>query len=242
MIVDHNLGILNQQCKRRGVFKVFKTPPFLLFPFSFCWISFESRAESLLSHLHLSGRTLPWLASDLDLVANLLDHDAVILLLSTSGTHLATPLVHLQGLGPDKDAPLRRTAEIANALYSAVVLPLHRIKLDADPESGSKLCWSEIGNHPRLVAWSQLDALPYFQPFGARLGSRFPFQWLGHRSAAGSLHRRARLSFCGFRWTRRSLASRPTELTICSEMHRIVKLRGETVWKFYGLAWSDCCG
>ena len=32
---------------------------------------------------------------------------------------------HLQALGPDKDAPLRRAAEIANALNSAVVLPLH---------------------------------------------------------------------------------------------------------------------
>ena len=71
----------------RGVFNT----ALLLFPFSSCWISLG--AKSLLSHLHLPGRTLPWLASHLG--SNLLDDDTVVLLVSTSGAHLATPLVHL---------------------------------------------------------------------------------------------------------------------------------------------------
>ena len=96
LIVDHNLGILNQQCKTiAGVFKVFKTPPFLLFLCSPCWVSFELGWESLLSHLDLSGRALPLSASNLA-SSHLLDHNGrVVLLVSTPGAHLPTPLVHL---------------------------------------------------------------------------------------------------------------------------------------------------
>ena len=96
LIVDHNLGILNQQCKTIvGVFKVFKTPPFLLFLCSPCWVSFELGWESLLPHLDLSGRALPLSASNLA-SSHLLDHNGrVVLLVSTPGAHLPTPLVHL---------------------------------------------------------------------------------------------------------------------------------------------------
>ena len=96
LIVDHNLGILNQQCETiAGVFKVFKTPPFLLFLCSPCWVSFELGWESLLSHLDLSGRALPLSASNLA-SSDLLDHNGrVVLLVSTPGAHLPTSLVHL---------------------------------------------------------------------------------------------------------------------------------------------------
>lgn len=121
---------------------------------------------SFLSHLNLSsgGLTLLAISDRIDQNVFVLSLRFVIFLVSPTSAHLTTPLVHLKAFRPDKNAPLWRAAEIADTLHSPIVFPLHRVQLDADPESSSKLRGSEVDDHPRVVARPQLDALAHFEP------------------------------------------------------------------------------